>query len=99
MRGIVKAFRRPPTGRMDDQNGGLPRLSDGVARASRCPASPRRTLLAENLGKPSLGVIIIEIWYRMVGDDWGQCQGGQLGSLRAHVEAGKLSAETLHAEM
>ncbi len=31
---------------------GLPRLSDGVAHASRCPASPQRTLLAESLGKP-----------------------------------------------
>ncbi|MFB3094875.1 MAG: serine/threonine-protein kinase, partial [Candidatus Acidiferrales bacterium] len=40
-----------PTGRIRDQNGGLPRLSDGVAHASRCPASPQRTLLAENLGK------------------------------------------------
>jgi len=34
--------------------GGFPRLSDVVAHALRCPASPRRTLLAENLGKPSL---------------------------------------------
>jgi hypothetical protein len=41
------------TGRGGDRNGGLPRLSDGVARASRCGASPRPTLLAENLGKPS----------------------------------------------
>jgi len=30
------------------------RPEDGVAHASRCPASPQRTLLAENLGKPSL---------------------------------------------
>jgi hypothetical protein len=50
---IGKAFRRPPTGRRGDRNGGLPRLSDGVACASRCAASPRLTLLAENLGKPS----------------------------------------------
>ncbi len=54
MRGIVKTFRRPPTDPMDDRRGGLPRLSGRVARGSRCPASPRRTLLAENLGKPSL---------------------------------------------
>ncbi len=33
---------------------GLPRLSDGVAHALRWPASPQRTLLAENLGKPPL---------------------------------------------
>ena len=55
MRGpIGKVFRRPPTGRGGDRNGGLPRLSDHVARGFRCAASLRRTLLAENLGKPSL---------------------------------------------
>ncbi len=42
------------TGRIRDRNGGGPRLSVVVAHGSRCPASPRRTLLAENLGKPSL---------------------------------------------
>ncbi|MCH7693061.1 MAG: hypothetical protein IID50_06415 [Proteobacteria bacterium] len=63
MRCIVKTFRRPPTGRIRDRNGGLPRLSDGVAHASRCPASPQRTLLAENLGKPSLWVMINAPWY------------------------------------
>jgi len=35
----------------------------------------------------------------LVVDDWGQCKGGLFGSLRAHVDAGKLSAETLHAEL
>ncbi len=64
MRRIVKAFRRPPTGRVDDRDGGGRRLSDGVARASRCPASLRHALLAENLGKPSPWVIIIAPWYQ-----------------------------------
>ena len=41
---IGKAFRRPPTGRGGDQGGGLPRLSDGVARGFRCAASLRPTL-------------------------------------------------------
>ena len=63
MHRIGKAFRRPPTGRLVDRNGGLPRLSDGVARNLRCGASRRPTLLAENLGKPSLWVIIIARWY------------------------------------
>ncbi len=44
MRRIGKAFRRPPTGRGGDQGGGLPRLSDGVARGFRCAASLRPTL-------------------------------------------------------
>ena len=53
-RRVGNAFRRPPTGRGGDRNGGLPRLSDGVARGFRCPASLCPTLLAESLGKPSL---------------------------------------------
>ena len=64
MRYIVKAFRRPPTGRIRDPKGGLPRLSDVVAHALRCPASPQRALLAENLGRPSLWVIISDLWYK-----------------------------------
>ena len=43
------ALLTPSAGRMGDRNGGLARLSGGVAHAFRCPASPRRTLLAENL--------------------------------------------------
>jgi ornithine cyclodeaminase len=42
---------------------------------------------------------LTDIMDKMVVDDWGQCRTGTLGSLRAHVEAGKLSEATLHAEM
>ncbi len=42
---------------------------------------------------------LTDIMSKLVVDDWGQCKGGQFGSLRAHVEAGKLSAQTLHAEI
>ncbi len=68
MRRIVKAFRRPPPVRMPDRNGGFPRLSDGPmlvdgAHGLRCSTSRRHALLAENLGKPSLGVIIKDLWY------------------------------------
>ncbi len=80
MRCIVKTFRRPPTGRIRDRNGGLPRLSDGVAHALRCPASPQRTLLAENLGKPSLWVMIGAPWYKpLVVDLPGQPGEGVRG--------------------
>jgi hypothetical protein len=48
---------------MGDRNGSFSRLSDSVAHASRCPTSLRRTLLAENLEKLSLWVIIINPWY------------------------------------
>jgi alanine dehydrogenase len=42
---------------------------------------------------------LTDIMDKIVVDDWGQCKAGQLGSLRTHVEAGKLSEATLHAEM
>lgn len=42
---------------------------------------------------------LTDIMDKLVVDDWGQCKGGPFGSLRAHVEAGKLSEQTLHAEM
>jgi alanine dehydrogenase len=42
---------------------------------------------------------LTDIMSKLVVDDWGQCKGGKFGSLRAHVEAGKLSENTLHAEL
>jgi alanine dehydrogenase len=36
---------------------------------------------------------------KVVVDDWGQCKDGRFGSLRAHVETGRLTEETLHAEL
>ncbi len=42
---------------------------------------------------------LTDIMAKLVVDDWGQCKGGQFGSLRAHVETGRLSEATLHAEM
>jgi len=42
---------------------------------------------------------LTDIMDKLVVDDWGQCKGGKFGSLRAHVEAGKLSEQTLHAEL
>ena len=42
---------------------------------------------------------LTDIMDKMVVDDWGQCRSGPFGALRQHVEAGKLSASTLHAEL
>jgi ornithine cyclodeaminase len=42
---------------------------------------------------------LTDIMQKMVVDDWGQCKGGQFGALRRHVEAGRLSQSTLHAEL
>ncbi|WP_426424398.1 ornithine cyclodeaminase family protein [Bradyrhizobium genosp. A] len=42
---------------------------------------------------------LTDVMTKLVVDDWAQCKGGKFGSLRAHVEAGKLSERTLHAEL
>ncbi|CAN5836941.1 ornithine cyclodeaminase family protein [soil metagenome] len=36
---------------------------------------------------------------KVVVDDWGQCRAGQLGALRPHVDSGRLTEQTLHAEL
>jgi ornithine cyclodeaminase len=42
---------------------------------------------------------LTDIMDKLVVDDWGQVGSGPLGALRAHVNAGKLTRETLHAEL
>lgn len=42
---------------------------------------------------------LTDIMSKLVVDDWGQCKAGLFGSLRAHVDVGKLSERTLHAEL
>ena len=82
--------------------------ADIVVEASRLP-EPKPMLMTEWI-KPGAFVVpygtmsavelsLIDIMDKLVVDDWGQCKGGKFGSLRAHVEAGKLSEATLHAEL
>ena len=42
---------------------------------------------------------LTDIMDKVVVDDWGQCRAGRFGALRAHVEAGRLTEATLHAEL
>ncbi|MGH3004513.1 MAG: ornithine cyclodeaminase family protein [Gaiellaceae bacterium] len=42
---------------------------------------------------------LTSIMDKIVVDDWGQCRRGRFGALRAHVDEGLLSEETLHAEL
>jgi ornithine cyclodeaminase len=42
---------------------------------------------------------LTDVMDKIVVDDWGQCKGGVLGSLRRHVDTGRLSESTLYAEM
>jgi alanine dehydrogenase len=42
---------------------------------------------------------LTDIMDKMVMDDWGQAKAGPFGSLRAHVDSGRLSENNLHAEL
>lgn len=42
---------------------------------------------------------LTDVMDKIVMDDWGQARAGRFGSLRAHVDAGKLSEGNLHAEL
>ncbi len=45
-------------------------------------------------------ITLTDIMDKIVVDDWGQCRPGMpFGSLRRHVDEGKLTEQTLHAEM
>ena len=84
------------------------RGADIVVEASRLPAP--EPMLKTSWIAPGALVIpygtmsavelsLTDIMDKIVVDDWGQCRAGQFGSLRAHVDAGKLTAATLHAEL
>ena len=42
---------------------------------------------------------LTDVMDKVIVDDWGQCKTGKFGSLRAHVEAGKLSQASLYGEL
>ncbi len=82
--------------------------ADVVVEASRLP-EPAPLLKTEWIKKGALVIpygtmsavelSLTDIMAKVVVDDWGQCKGGKFGSLRAHVETGRLSAASLHAEL
>lgn len=47
----------------------------------------------------AVGLDLTDVMDKIVVDDWGQCRAGKFGALRAHVDSGKLSEATLHAEL
>ena len=49
--------------------------------------------------KSALEDDLTDIMDKIVVDDWGQARAGSLGALRAHVDSGRLSEETLYAEL
>lgn len=84
------------------------RDADIVVEASRLP-EPQPLLRTEWI-KPGSFVVpygtmsavelsLLDRMDKVVVDDWGQCRTGKFGSLRAHVETGRLTEDTLHAEL
>jgi hypothetical protein len=82
--------------------------TDIVVEASRLP-QPEPLLKTEWIKRGALVVpygtmsavelSLTDIMDKIVVDDWGQCKSGKFGALRAHVETGRLSETTLHAEL
>lgn len=85
------------------------RQADIVVEASRLP-SPQ-PLLKTDWIKPGALVVpygtmsavdltLLDIMAKVVVDDWGQCKKGlPFGSLRQHVDSGRLHEGNLHAEL
>ncbi len=42
---------------------------------------------------------LLDVMDKVVVDDWREAQSGRFGALRRHVDAGRLSPESLHAEL
>jgi alanine dehydrogenase len=42
---------------------------------------------------------LLDVMDKVVVDDWREAQSGRFGALRAHVDTGRLTAATLHAEL
>ena len=47
----------------------------------------------------ALELSLTDIMAKLVVDDWGQVGAGPYGAMRQHVDAGRLTRDTLHAEM
>ncbi len=59
---------------------------------SGCLVIPYGTISAVEL-------TLTDVMDKIVVDDWGQARAGRFGALRAHVDTGRLSEKTLHAEL
>ena len=82
--------------------------ADIVVEASRL-AKPEPLLKTEWIDRGTLTVpygtmsavelSLTSVMDKVVVDDWAQCRRGRFGALRAHVDAGLLTEESLHAEL
>jgi alanine dehydrogenase len=82
--------------------------ADVVVEATRLRA-PEPILRTDWIGPGSLTIpygtmsavelSLTDVMDKVVVDDWGQCLRGPFGSLRAHVDTGRLTEQTLYAEL
>jgi ornithine cyclodeaminase len=42
---------------------------------------------------------LLDVMDKVVVDDWREAQSGRFGALRPHVDTGRLSTDSLHAEL
>jgi ornithine cyclodeaminase len=47
----------------------------------------------------AVDIDLLDVIDKVVVDDWGQATEGPFGALRRHIDEGRLTAETLHAEL
>jgi alanine dehydrogenase len=82
--------------------------ADIVVEATRLSA-PAPILLTEFIAPGSLTIpygtmsavepSLTDVMDKVVVDDWGQATRGPFGALREHVDSGRITAESLHAEL
>ena len=82
--GIVRARRR--------HRGRGVAPAQARAAAARPHGSSRGAFVVPYGTMSAVELSLTDIMDKLVVDDWGQCKAGQFGSLRAHVDAGKLTA-------
>ena len=104
----LRAATDTPVRVVDTRRGGLRRTPTS---SSRRPGSPSPTpLLRTAAVKPGAFVVpygtvsaveldLLDVMDKVVVDDWREAQSGRFGALRAHVDTGRLSPETLYAEL
>jgi alanine dehydrogenase len=82
--------------------------ADILVEASRLTAP--EPLLRTRMVKPGAFVVpygtisaveldLLDVMDKVVVDDWRESQSGRFGALRQHVDTGRLSAQSLHAEL
>ncbi|HLK02751.1 MAG TPA: hypothetical protein VKU39_22970 [Streptosporangiaceae bacterium] len=68
---------------------------------SRVVVEPRTHLIPPNDGAGHFNVLrgLLDVMDKVVVDDWRESRSGRFGALRAHVDTGRLTEQSLYAEL